>query len=63
MISPRLCAHAYARLKQDVQRVVAVQTVLASDEETGREQERAFTLPGDIPLLEQAIREVGAMLS
>ncbi len=46
----------------DVQRVVAVQTVLASDEETGREQERAFTLPGDIPLLEQAIREVDARL-
>jgi putative DNA primase/helicase len=46
----------------DVQRVVAVQTVLAYDAATGEDYERGFALPGDIPLLAAAIGAVDAKL-
>jgi hypothetical protein len=46
----------------DLQRVLAVQTVLTYDQATGREVERGFALPGDIPLLAAAIGEVEAKL-
>jgi RecA-family ATPase len=46
----------------DLQRVLAVQTVLTYDTATGQEVERGFALPGDSPLLEAAIGEVEAKL-
>jgi AAA domain/Bifunctional DNA primase/polymerase, N-terminal len=46
----------------DVQRVLAVQTVLAYDAATGQDYERGFALPGDIPLLAAAIGAVEAKL-
>jgi hypothetical protein len=46
----------------DLQRVLAVQTVLTYDTAMGQEVERGFALPGDVPLLVAAIGEVDAKL-